>query len=103
LWRKLKIKFLLYSLKAFTTFENPLRKACSGFQVGTYDVHWRKWTNNREAKRKFLTRQPKTFSSFAHAQKIMINFCRPFKNIHLVAQSRGGNATPLPALATWAR
>jgi hypothetical protein len=36
---KLKIKFLLSSLKAFTTFENPLRKACSGFQVGTYDVY----------------------------------------------------------------
>jgi hypothetical protein len=52
LWRKLKVKFLLASLKAFTTFENPLQKACSGSQVGTYYVHWRKWINDRDAKPK---------------------------------------------------
>jgi hypothetical protein len=49
---KLKVTFLLASLKAFTNFENPLRKACSGFQVGTYGVHWRKWINDRDAKPK---------------------------------------------------
>ncbi len=39
LWRKLKIKFLLASLKSLTNSENPfnnsLQEPCSGFQVAT--------------------------------------------------------------------
>jgi hypothetical protein len=42
LWRKLKKKFLLASLKPVTNTENPssnpLQEACSGFQVAACDA-----------------------------------------------------------------